>query len=95
MGRETWDLIKHSKRFYVTTYRRIGNILFLSTVINMFLGCGLYYAYFYRPAHAFYATNGVTPPVELTFLDSPNNTPYALLPSENTSDLYGEKAIPQ
>lgn len=94
MGRESWQLIEHSKHFYVSTYRRLGSLFFLSVVINMALGLGIYYIYFNLPQHAFYATDGVTAPVLLTAMDAPNETSDALLANDPTStdDI---KVIPQ
>jgi len=94
MSRETWSLIKQSKRFYVNTYRRAGSALFVSVIINLFLGFAVYYSYFNRPEPDFYATSGITPPVQLAPRDAPNDTSVALLGSdpEDESDI---KVIPQ
>ena len=94
MSRETWRLIKESKRFYVNTYRRTGSALIVSVISNISLGLLIGYVYFNRPPHDFYATNGVTSPVMLTSMDIPNNTSVALLANdpENDNDL---KVIPQ
>lgn len=94
MSRETWNLIKQSKRFYVRTYRKTSTALFISVIINLFLGLTIYYTYFSRPEHAFYATDGVTPPVQLTPMDSPNNTSVALLAPDPLNDDE-TKAIPE
>lgn len=79
MSRETWNLIKDSKRFYIGTYRKIGTALIISVMVNLVLGCGIYYTYLNLPNPEFYATNGMTPPVLLTAMDIPNNTSVALL----------------
>ncbi len=94
MSRETWSLIKQSKRFYVHTFRRAGTTLLFSIGINLALGCVIYYVYLIRPEHDFYATNGVTAPVMLTAMDVPNSTSVALLASDpvNDNDI---KVIPQ
>lgn len=94
MSRGAWLLIKQSKRFYVNTYRRAGSALLLSVVFNLLLGFALYYLYFSQPEHDFYATSGVTPPVQLTPMDSPNNTSVPLLPTETESD-NNTKVIPE
>ena len=94
MSRETWALIKHSKRFYIQTYRRAGTALFVSAIINLCLGGAIYYAYFSEPGHDFYATNGITKPEQLTPMDSPNNTSVALLANDD-NDNDDVKVIPQ
>ncbi len=94
MSRETWGLIKRSKRFYVNTFRRAGSALFLSVASNLILGFAIYYVYFNRSGHDFYATNGVTSPVMLTPMDVPNNTSVALLASDPEND-FEIKVIPQ
>lgn len=94
MSRETWNLIKDSKRFYVDSYRKIGTTLVISIFVNLFLGCGIYYAYFNRPEPEFYATSGIAPPVLLTAMDIPNNTSVALLAPD--PEVENEvKKIPQ
>ena len=94
MSRETWTLIKNSKRFYVSTFRRAGSALFVSVVINFTLGLAIYYTYITQPGHDFYATSGITPPVELTSMDTPNNTSVALLADDDES-VNDIKVIPQ
>ena len=94
MSRETWSLIKQSKQFYVFTYRKVGSVLFISVILNLFLGFAIYYTYFGRPDHDFYATNGVTAPNPLIPMDSPNNSSVALL-APDPSDSNDTKVIPQ
>ena len=94
MSRETWNLIKQSKRFYVATYRRLGTMLVLSVVLNLALGCGIYYTYFNLPEAEFYATSGIVPPVLLTSMDIPNNTSVALLAPDPEIE-NNVKKIPQ
>lgn len=94
MSRETWSLIKQSKQFYVNTYRKVGTALLASMIINLSLGFAIYYTYFNRPEHAFYATSGVTAPIMLTAMDSPNYTSVALLGADPVDDDEN-RAIPQ
>jgi len=94
MSRETWNTIKHSKRFYVDTYRRAGSFLVASMIINLLLGITIYYLYFNQPEHDFYATSGVTPPVQLTYMDEPNFTAVPLLANDPDEDNEN-KVIPQ
>lgn len=94
MGRETWKTIINSKSFYVRTYRMGGRALIASLVINILLGLAIYYLYFHQPERDFYATSGITPPVQLTPMEEPNYSATPLLapdPVENES----VKVIPQ
>ena len=86
MSRETWRLLKQSKRFYVGTYRKAGSALIFSMFINLFLGLGIYYLYFKQPEHDFYATNGVTPPELLKPMDARNDSSVPLLPNDPDDD---------
>ena len=94
MSQENWNLIKNTKGFYITTYRRAGRILVISMIINLSLGLAIYYAYESRPEHDFYATSGETAPIMLKALAAPNNTSVALLAAdpENENDV---KLIPK
>lgn len=94
MSRETWNIIKQSKQFYVKTYRKVGSALFISVSVNLFLAVVVYYLYFNQPDHAFYATSGITAPVLLTAMDSPNYTSTPLLGADPI-DEDENKAIPQ
>jgi len=82
VSRYTWDLIKESKRFYVTTYRRLGTILLVSVIMNLTMAIGLFLLYVNQPEHDFYATSGVVSPVQLTPLAEPNNTSVPLLEAD-------------
>lgn len=86
MSRETWRLLKQSKRFYVGTYRRAGSALILSVAMNVLLGIAIYYIYYSEPEHTFYATNGVTAPELLTAMTSPNTTSVPLLANDPDND---------
>ncbi len=94
MSREGWNLIKQSKRFYVTTYRKAVSALFLSLIFNVVFALAVYYVYFTQPEHDFYATDVITPPVQLTYLYEPNNSSVPLLASDQ-DDNYVNKVIPQ
>ena len=94
MSRRTWDLIKHSKRFYVRVYRRAGTILLVSMCINVMLGIGIWYIHSHLPERDFYATFGETPPVPLVALDTPNYSSAPLLPNDPHQDS-DVRPIPQ
>ena len=94
MGRENWNKVKNSKFFYVRTYRFAGQCLMISLGINLVFGLLVYYIYLSRPEPNYYATSGITPPVELRSLDEPNKGATALLPPDPV-DINNEKVIPQ
>lgn len=94
MSRRTWDLIKHSKRFYVRVYRRSNNILLSSTLLNVLLGVGIWHTYSHIPDPDFYATFGETPPVLLTAMNTPNYSSAPLLPNDPNQDS-NVRTIPQ
>lgn len=94
MSRETWLELKESKTFYVATYRGAATMVIVSSLLNLALCCGIYYTYFNRPERHYYATNGVTPPIELTAMKAPNNSSVALLPPDPTN-VEAPKVIPQ
>lgn len=94
MSRTTWNFIKHSKNFYVITYRRVGTWLVLSMLLNVVLGLGIHYSYFHEPSPTFYSTDGVTPPTELTPMDERNYTSVPLLASD-VETTQAVKVIPQ
>lgn len=86
MSRGTWDIIKRTKRFYVKNYRRAGSAVIVSIVMNVLLLMGIYYIYFSRPEHDFFATDGVTPPVSLIAMDQPNHTSTPMLANDQAKD---------
>ena len=85
MSREAWHAIKRSKRFYVGTYRRAGSAIVISAILNLVLELAIYHVYLNESESDFYATSGVTPPIPLTPMDSPNYTAYALLGSDSAT----------
>lgn len=94
MTRRVWDLIKHSKRFYVRSYRRAGSVLFASMILNVCLGLAIYYIYYNLPGHDFYATYGEVPPIPLTPMNEPNYSSVPLLSTDSNQDS-DVRVIPQ
>ncbi|MGQ3888115.1 type IVB secretion system protein IcmM/DotJ [Legionella sp. CNM-1927-20] len=94
MSRQSWNRIKQSKSFYVMTYRRALKFLLLSMALSVFFCVAISYVYLNRPERTFYATSGITPPIELTPLATPNYSSQPLLPPDPVDDNE-EKAIPQ
>ncbi|AUH70739.1 Component of the Dot/Icm secretion system. inner membrane protein [Legionella sainthelensi] len=94
MSRETWSLIKKSKRFDVNVYRRGIVALIFSLMLSCVFCLLLFYIYLTEPERDFYATSGVAPPIKLNPMLSPNYSAQALLPPDPVSD--GEdKLIPE
>lgn len=94
MSRETWNVIKNSKTFYIQTYRRGSKYLIVSGCINLLLCLIIYYLHLHQPERDFYATSGITPPIKLNPLNEPNYTGTALLAPDPTNDDE-VKVIPQ
>ena len=94
MSRGSLALIRQSKRFYISTFRRGARFLVISAVINFLLIVAIGFAYFSQGEHDFYTTSGVMPPDLLKALDEPNYSSTPLLPNdpENDDDL---RIIPQ
>jgi intracellular multiplication protein IcmM len=94
MSRGQWDVIKQSKNFYISTYRKASTALIISAGLNVVLAFGMYFAYLNRPVTDYYATSGITPPIELQAMSAANSSSSPLLASDpvNTND---NKVIPQ
>lgn len=94
MSRETWNIIKDSKLFYVRTYRRGGTWLVVSLCLNLLMGLTIYYLHLHQPERDYYATSGIIPPIELKAMAEPNYSATPLLPPDQTSDDE-QRVIPQ
>lgn len=79
MSRGTWEIIKHSKSFYIRTYRLGVKSLIISMVINLLLGLMVCYVHFYQLEPDYYATSGIVPPIRLAALLTPNYSNAPLL----------------
>jgi intracellular multiplication protein IcmM len=86
MSRGKWNRIKQSKFFYVRIYRKVSTWLILSLLLNVLLCFSLIYSYLHKPIRTYYATSGITSPIELNALDAPNQTSEALLPPDPISE---------
>jgi intracellular multiplication protein IcmM len=94
MNRESWGLIKDSKEFNVSVYRRGLVVLILSLALSCLLGCLMFYVYINEPERDYYATNGVAPPVKLTAMATANMSEKPLLAPDPPTELE-DKLIPQ
>jgi hypothetical protein len=94
MSKEDWLLVRSSKQFSVSLYRRIGTAIVVSLALNIALCVWALHQFFTRPAPAFYSTNGASPPMMLDALNAPNETSVPLLKS--VSDKENDtKPVPQ
>lgn len=94
MSREAWTLIKHHKNFNVNVYRRGLAVLTISLIINSILGALMFYEYIREPERDYYATSGITAPVQLKSMPTPNMSSEALLDPDPSSD-NDLRVIPQ
>lgn len=94
MSRDTWHLRMSSKRFNVSLYRWLGSLVTISLLVNVILCFLVSRIYFSRPDYIYYSTNGVTKPVQLTPLPSPNESSEPLLGSD-PSETYMVKQVPE
>lgn len=94
MSRAAWALIKNSNNFNVNIFRRGLSVLLVSLIFSGVLGFFIFRSYIHTPERDYYATNGVTAPVQLKGLSGPNNSPEPLLePDPPTDDA--PRVIPQ
>ncbi|HAF87635.1 MAG: phosphoesterase [Legionellaceae bacterium] len=93
MNREKWQNIKNTRYFYVVIYRKLLSIIAISVALNILLCFAIIFTYWHQPQGDFYATNGMTPPIQLKVLNQPNNTSQALLASDIKND-DNSKIIP-
>ncbi|RUR12247.1 type IVB secretion system protein IcmM/DotJ [Legionella sp. km772] len=94
MSKETWALIKQNKSFNKNAYRRGLTFLIFSLFLNIGLGVLISYIHLNEPPRDFYATSGVTAPIQLNPMDEANQSSQPLLdPDPPTDDR--ERIIPQ
>lgn len=86
MSRSKWEVVKHSKAFFIRNYRHSLNALMISLALNVLLCGAIYYLHFHEPAPNFYATSGIVPPVGLPPLSAPNTLSTPLLEDEPLTD---------
>lgn len=94
MSRGNWNKIKKSKFFYVKSYRILASLIIASSMLSVLLCLAIIYYYFAQPVTTFYATSGITPPVQLTPLNTANYSSQALLPPDPAND-DDNKVIPE
>lgn len=94
MGRNAWNLIKDDKNFNVRIYRRGLTVLILSLVLSVIFGAFITKTYLQRPERDYYSTDGITPPVQLTPMLTPNKSSKPLLDSDPV-ETTDSKTIPQ
>ena len=82
MTRTVWRAKIDSNTFYITSYRRLCGLIVISLLFSLVLSVGISYRYFHQSERRYYASNGITEPIELKALGSPNNSSKALLPPD-------------
>lgn len=82
MGRSTWSKIKVKKNFNVNIYRTGLSVLISSLLLSTILLIFIIYIYLHEPERAFYATSGITPPVQLRAMTAKNMSSQPLLASD-------------
>jgi intracellular multiplication protein IcmM len=94
MSREEWTLIKEHKNFNVHIYRRGIKLLLISLIISTGFIAVIFYIYLHIPERDYYATSGVTPPIMLKAMMTPNMSSNALLEPDPPTDNV-QLVIPQ
>ena len=93
MTRGDWNRIKQAKSFYIMVYRKLLTAIIIFQSLNVVLFAGIVYVYLHRIAPNYYATSGITLPILLTNMDTPNYSSEALLPPD-PSMAESNKAMP-
>ena len=57
-------------------------MIIISILFSLLLCVAISYCYFHQPEKQFYATNGITAPIPLAPLDTPNYSSNPLLPPD-------------
>ena len=94
MGKNTWDLIKNDKSFNVRIFRRGLTALIVSLLLSVLFILFIAKIYLQEPERDYYATDGITPPVQLTPMLKPNESSKPLLGSDPVTST-DNKVIPQ
>lgn len=87
MRRESYEEIKNHKHFYRNCFRNARKFFTLSMAINILLVMGVFYKVITQPLPDFYATNGVTGPIQLTALAEANMSSQPLLPNDVPAEM--------
>ena len=94
MSIAAWNLTKSSKHFNVSIYRRLGRMIVISMAINVGLFFLASHIFFNRATHAYYATNGASPPTLLKSLAAPNMSSVPLLANDPSGGVE-VKPVPE
>ncbi len=94
MSREAWALIQQNKNFNVHIFRRGLTALIVSLGLSCIIVLLMFYTYLREPEPDYYATDGITPPIQLQPLLDANNSSTWLLPPDPPND-DSVRVIPQ
>lgn len=95
MGVYAWNLIKQDKNFNIIIYRRGLTVLIISLLVSFMLTLLIFRAYLHIPPRDYYATSGITSPVQLTAMLAPNMSSVPLLQTNSERQHTEQKEIPQ
>lgn len=91
MAKLSLDEVKAQKNFYRDYYRGVVVVLLFSLVLSFILVIVIIYSYLTQSLPAFYATDGVKSPIQLTPLEQPNMSETYLLPPDPPEEPMGSK----
>jgi hypothetical protein len=77
-----YERYKTQRYFYVSTYRKIILLMIYSVSLNVILFALGTYIFFNEQPPEYYGTNGATNPVQLSAMNTPNNSSIPLLPDD-------------
>ena len=78
--------VKSSKLFYRGLFRRLLYLMIFSVMLNIIFVYFIYREIKLRPGPNYYATSGVSPPIELKALSHPNYSSTPLLKASPATD---------
>jgi intracellular multiplication protein IcmM len=58
----------------------------VSTLVNLLFGLFISYIYLHEPQRDYYATSGISPPIKLDYMLTPNMSDHPLLDSDPPLD---------
>lgn len=94
MSGVVWRERMRSKSFYVMSFRKLITLSLCSMLLSLILIIDIVWVYYHQPARTYFASSGVTPPVQLSPLSEPNQSSVALLPPDPELPVE-TKPIPQ
>ena len=75
---------KNKRYFYVSSFRKLGQIIVLSMALNVVIIMAMAYIFFHQPSPKYYSTNGISYPIQLKSMGHPNHSSVAMLSDEQS-----------